>query len=461
MKEYKEESYMKFRVFRVIALLLVVVMLAGCGPIGGSKTTINGVDISEFTIVYSQHAPDYCQRAAEYIREKVFERTGLELAVCTADSGTYTHEILVGDTDRVLSQELRSKNQKMEFYLKANEKDVALNADYFIIAAAAYYFVETYIPGDTFQSEIGKDSITVAQPITQTPNNYIFLIGDGMGPNHIKMFDYLSLPQTTYYDGEMIFYGEYLPYQGVARTNSLSGVTDSAAAATALSTGNKTTNSRVGRDADGNDLQSLTELAISKGMATAVMSTDQMIGATPAGFSAHADDRDDSKSILAGQTKLMTESGTKIVCGLHATKEYQTDISQTLEELDQNENGFFLMYEEGHIDKFSHSNSIEDTFACVIRFNQAIGLFMEYAFYHPDTFVLITADHETGGLMVKDGALKYTTESHTGTDVPVYAYGAGAEAFQNFNDENTQIPKNIAAMWGVQNFGEFRISPLE
>ena len=241
----------------------------------------------------------------------------------------------------------------------------------------------------------------------------------------------------------------------------MSGVTDSAAAATALSTGNKTTNSRVGRDADGNDLQSLTELAISKGMATAVMSTDQMIGATPAGFSAHADDRDDSKSILAGQTKLMTESGTKIVCGLHATKEYQTDISQTLEELDQNENGFFLMYEEGHIDKFSHSNSIEDTFACVIRFNQAIGLFMEYAFYHPDTFVLITADHETGGLMVKDGALKYTTESHTGTDVPVYAYGAGAEAFQNFNDENTQIPKNIAAMWGVQNFGEFRISPLE
>lgn len=452
---------MNSRIFRVLALLLVVAMLAGCGIAGGKKTAINGTDISEYTIVYSQHAPDYCQRAAEYIQEKILERTGVELAVCTADSGTYAHEILVGDTDRTLSQELRSKNQKMEFYLKADDNHVALNADYFIIAAAAYYFVETYIPGETFKSEISEDSITVAQPITQTPNNYIFLIGDGMGPNHIKMFDYLSLPQTTYYDGEMIFYGEYLPYQGVARTNSLSGVTDSAAAATALSTGNKTTNSRVGRDADGNDLQSLTELAISKGMATAVMSTDQMIGATPAGFSAHADDRDDSKSILAGQTKLMTESGTKIVCGLHATEEYQTDIAETLEAMDQSENGFFLMYEEGHIDKFSHSNSIEDTFACVIRFNQAIGLFMEYAFYHPDTFVLITADHETGGLMVKDGALKYTTESHTGTDVPVYAYGAGAEAFQNFNDENTQIPKNIAAMWGVQNFGEFRISPLE
>lgn len=453
---------MKYRIFRVIALLLAVVMLAGCGPIGGSKTTINGVDISEFTIVYSQHAPDYCQRAAEYIQEKILERTGVELAVCTADSGTYAHEILVGDTDRVLSQELRSQDQKMEFYLKANEKDVALNANYFIVAAAAYYFVETYIPGEKFQSEISTDNITVAQPITQTPNNYIFLIGDGMGPNHIKMFDYLSLPEVPYYDGEMIFYGEYLPYQGVARTGSLSGITDSAAAATALATGNKTINSYVGRDASGNDLQSLTELAISKGMATAVMSTDLMTGATPAGFSAHADDRDDSKTILECQTKLMTQSNTIIVCDLNPVTEYQMDITDTLEKLDQSETGFFLMYEEGYIDKHSHNNDIEETFACVLRFNQAIGLFMEYAFYHPDTFVIITADHETGGLVPDgEGQMKFNSDSHTGADVPVFAYGAGAEVFQNFDDENTQIPKNIAAMWGVPNFGEFRVSPLE
>ena len=452
---------MKSRILRVVALLLVAVILTGCGSLGGKKTTLNGTDISKYTIVYSQHATDYCQRAAEYIQQKILERTGVELAVCTSDSGTYEYEILVGDTDRVLSQELRSKNQKMEFYLKADDNHIALNADYFIIAAAAYYFVETYIPGESFKSEISKDSITVAQPITQTPTNYIFLIGDGMGTNHTKMFEYCSLPEVPYYDGEMIFYGEYLPYQGVARTGSLSGVTDSAAAATALATGNKTINSHVGRDADGNDLQSLTELAISKGMATAVMSTDQMTGATPAGFSAHADDRDDSKEILACQTKLMTESGTKIVCGLHATEDYQTDIAETLEAMDQSENGFFLMYEEGHIDKFSHNNDIEETFACVIRFNQAIGMFMEYAFYHPDTFVIITADHETGGLMMKDGILQYHTESHTGADVPVYAYGAGAEVFQNFDDENTQIPKNIAAMWGVPDFGEYRISPLE
>ena len=447
---------------RLSALLLVVVFLAGCTPGAGNKTSINGIGIDRFTIVYSETAPDYCQRAAEYIQAQILARTGKEIPVCTAQSGTYEHEILVGDTDRALSQGLKSKNQKMEFYFKADDKHVAMNADYFIIAAAAYYFVETYIPGEKFRSEIPTDCITVAQPITQTPTNYIFLIGDGMGPNHIQMFDYLSLPEVPYYDGEMIFYGEYFPYQGVVHTYSFSGVTDSAAAATALATGCKTINSHVGRDADGNDLQSLTELAISKGMATAVMSTDLMTGATPAGFSAHADDRDDSKTILECQTKLMTENGTKIVCGLHATEEYQTDIAETLEALDQSENGFFLMYEEGHIDKFSHNNDIEETFACVIRFNQAIGLFMEYAFYHPDTFVIITADHETGGLLPdEDGQMQYNSESHTGTDVPVFAYGAGAEVFKDFDDENTQIPKNIAAMWGVANFGEFRVSPLE
>ena len=447
---------MKSLWLRLTALLLVILLLTGCAPQIGKKTTINGIDIARFTLVYSETAPDYCQRAAEYIQAEVLARTGKEIPVCTAESGTYEHEILVGDTNRALSHSLKSKNQKMEFYLKADNKHIALNADYFIIAAAAYYFVETYIPGEKFSSKIPTDSITAAQPITQTPNNYIFLIGDGMGFNHTKTFDYFSVPEeTAYYDGENIFYGYYLPYQGSVCTDSLSGVTDSAAAATALATGNKTMNGRVGRDAEGNDLQSLTELAITKGMATAVLSTDMNTGATPAGFSAHAMDRDDSKDILAGQQKLMLEAGTWIDCGLHTLSTYQNHITDALDQMDESEKGFFLMYEEGHIDKFSHNNNMEDTFASVIRFNQAIGLFMEYAFYHPDTFLLITADHETGGLTVnQDGVLAYNTESHTAADVPLFAYGAGAEVFEDFQGQNTELPKAIAAMWGVPDFGE-------
>lgn len=446
---------MKAKWIRILALTLVVLLLVGCTPKKAEKT-LNGVDISQYTIVYSQEAPDYCQRAAEYIQAQILARAGVELPVCEASSGTYAHEILVGDTDRALSQDLDSKSRKMEFYFKADSHHIAMNADYFIIAAAAYYFVETCIPGSNFQSTIASDKITVCQPITEKANNFIFLIGDGMGPNQTKMFDYFPIPEDVpYYDGEDIFYGYYLPYQGYIRTGSLSGITDSAAGATALACGYKTINGYVGKDQDGNDLQSLTELAISLGKATAMMSTDLQTGATPAGFSSHAMSRDDSADILDDQVILMTESETVFECGLHASEEYQGYITEVLDQLDAAENGFFLMYEEGYIDKFSHNMDTENTFACLIRFNQAIGVFMEYAFYHPDTFLIITADHETGGLHINgEGNMEYGLSSHTGADVPIFGYGQGAEVFQDYNEENNEVPKVIAALWGVEDFGD-------
>lgn len=89
---------MKSGFTRVLLVLLIIVMLAGCTPERAEKT-INGVDISQYTIVYSQDAPDYCQRAAEYIQAQIQQRAGTEIPVCEASSGTYAHEILVGDTD--------------------------------------------------------------------------------------------------------------------------------------------------------------------------------------------------------------------------------------------------------------------------------------------------------------------------------------------------------------------------
>ena len=114
-----------------------------------------------------------------------------------------------------------------------------------------------------------------------------------------------------------------------------------------------------------------------------------------------------------------------------------------------------MMYEEAHIDKYADSVYIDEAdplgvFSCVVRFNQAIGTVMEYAFYNPDTFVLITADHETGGLT---DDFEFTTTNHTSADVPVFAYGQGADIFDGFCDENTEIPKAIAKMWGVNDFG--------
>ena len=79
---------------------------------------------------------------------------------------------------------------------------------------------------------------------------------------------------------------------------------------------------------------------------------------------------------------------------------------------------------------------------------------MEYAFYNPDTFVIITADHETGDLRPDNsGKFAYNSESHSGADVPVFAYGYGAEVFDGKTINNIQIPKTIASFWGVKNFG--------
>lgn len=438
---------------RSIALLLAMLMLISLAGCGGSTTTINGISLTKFSIVYSDDQPDYTRRAAEYIQSRILERTGVELPLCEDDSGTYDHEILVGNTNRQLSGSVRPESTNLEFYLTADKDHVALNGDYFVIAAAAYYFVETYITGEQFQSTIPAGEVIQAEPIQESPNHFIFLIGDGMGINHTKMFSYLdtaSLEEPN--DGEDVFYGYYLPYQGQVHTDSLSGTTDSAAGATALACGYKTLNGHVGRDQDQNDVQNLTELAISLGMATAILSTDTQNGATPAGFSAHANDRDDSNRILKCQQKLLLDHGTIFRGGMASSEACQSTVTEVLAELEKNEK-FFLMYEEGYIDKRCHAQDSHGAFERMVRFNQVIGLFMEYAFYNPDTLLLITADHETGDLHFENGQPICATGEHTGADVPIFAYGQGAEVFDGFKDENTRIPRHIAAMWGVDDFG--------
>lgn len=439
---------MKKKLTFLAVCLALCCALCSCGP----KTTLNGIDLSQFTIVYDPSAPDYCQRAAIYIQEQIQGRTGVKLAVEEAGETSYPHELLVGETNRPLSAQLNADTKGGEFAILADDNHIALEGDYFLIAAAAYYFVQTYICEETFQSTVPKE-VTVSTPIAEDANNFILLIGDGMGPMHIKLLSALTPPEYTETDGENLFYGDLLPYQGFLHTNSKSGVTDSAAAATALSCGYKTQNGRIGQSSDGRDLLSITELCAMKGKATAVMSTEASTGATPAGFSAHADSRDNSKAILETQRKLEKDYGTLINCDNYSVLDYI--ITDTLDELEQDEDGFFIMYEEAHIDKESHGNNLEGVQRRMSEFNQAIGIFMEHAFYHPDTLVIITADHETGGLTQgKDGEFFFTSTGHTGTDVCVFAYGNGAEYFGGCEMENTQVPKLLAKMMGQERFGD-------
>ena len=465
---------MKKTISGILVVALLLTGLLGCAAnseiaeISATAETqwegyaINGVDLGEYAIVYADDDTDYAYRAAEYIRDQILARTGLELPLQEDDQVTAAYEIVVGNTRREISSLLETPTDANRFALMASGNQVALEGAYFLIAAAAYYFVQTYIPEGFFDSQIPTESI-VGEPITEAPKHYILLIGDGMGVNHTKLFEDPPLQLQHLKglsDGESLFYGYLFPSHGFARTASLSGVTDSAAGGTALATGYKTYNERLGLDENGKPVRNLTEIANYLGMSTAVMSTEVSTGATPSAFLVHKPSRNDTAAILQGQ-EAIAKAGTKIICGYDFYQPDQIEnkiegaLVNTLAELAQNPQGFFLMYEEAYIDKHSHNNDINYTFLAMSRFNQVIGRVMEFAFYHPDTFVLITADHETGDLTPDaDGKLQYHSGGHTGVDVPVFAYGQGSEHFNGLTIENTQIPKTIAKMWGMEAFGD-------
>lgn len=458
---------------KALSFLLIVVLIASVFTActqpdtkPKSTSTLNSVSLADFSIVYAADTYGYNQRAAEYIQSEIASRTGLNLTVLTdSDSPAGTYEIVVGNTTRDISSRLEPVADSVQFNILAEDTQIAMEGEYFVIAAAAYYFVNTYIPENNYNAEIPME-VSTHDPIVEEAKNYIIMIGDGMGPSQTRLFDAME-NDRDFGHGEDTFFGYYLPYIGTHRTASLTGVTDSAAGGTALACGIKTINYYVGQDKEHNPVQSITELAGSLGMATAVMSTEVNTGATPAAFSAHADDRDDKSDIIVSQRELMDQYGTIIECGydyynFNGVKNICKKVTTTLTTLSEDPDGFFMMYEEAHTDKHGHNNELDKAYDAMIRFNRVIAIVMEYAFYHPNTFVLITADHETGGLTATSGGYVYTSTDHTGVNVSVFAYGMGADLFHNKTIENVQIPMTIASFWGVEDFGDqTTFKPLE
>lgn len=419
---------------------------------------INGTNLKEFVIVYDNDSLDYNQRAAEYIKSEASKRYGLNLKMVDDDTAPAAHEIVVGETSRSISASLDAETEGLEFAILSNCGSIALEGDYFIIAAAAYFFMETYASGDGQISTVSEVA-TVHEPIVKEAKNFILLIGDGMGVYQTKMYEYMD-NNCEYSDGEDIFYGYFLPYKGTSRTNNCLGTTtDSAAGATALGCGYKTFNGYVGMNMSGEKVKSLTELAHELGKSTAILSTDKQTGATPSAFLVHVTSRDFTDIITGAIMKHEEEYGTIVDCGYdYYTPRYmgviEKHVTDALADISSNENGFFMMYEEAYIDKHCDDNDMEKSFDALARFNQVIARVMEFAFYNPETFVLITADHETGGLRPdENGVLSFNTTDHTSADVPVFAYGKGAELFDGENIENIQIAHTIAALMGEENFG--------
>ena len=357
---------------------------------------------------------------------------------------------------------------------------------------------KTPIADPAGHTSLGGRCIICGEVLDDDTKNIILIIGDGMGKNHITAGELMS--------GET--YGIRQWDKISVNTNSLKangkeGTTDSAAAATALATGTLTLNTRVGIDKDGNELETILDYAKSIGKKTGIVTTDYIHGATPAGFSAHAPNRTDTDVILQSQLTCNVDlmlasasesvsairndivqhgytycttlsearknlSANRLYCALEMEGYSDSMRATTLEEaamlaIDylENEEGFVLVIEQAHIDKFSHNNKFSDMVSMVNSFKMTVDAVTAWTDKRADTAILITSDHETGGLSVsktiryEDMAVtndyeevyySFSSKDHTDAEVWLFVHGAKVD-FQSLPTyritgliKNTDIP---------------------
>lgn len=331
--------------------------------------------------------------------------------------------------------------------------------------------------------------------------NIILMIGDGMGlPDVYAAMTVSEKPLNI----------ERCNYIGLQKTYSANNyITDSGAAGTALATGFKTKNGAIGMDSVGNRLKSILEIAEEHGLATGLVSTSSITHATPASFIAHQSSRgsyeDIAKDFLktdidifigGGYTHFAKRADKLNLIDSLKFRGYEVDTTlnmvlrstsrklagftapihnpfrlngrgdmlpqssaKAIEILSKNRKGFFLMIEGSQIDWAGHANYADTLVDETLDFDKAVGVALDFAKNDGHTLVIITADHETGGVTITGGdrathkvILNFSTKDHTAVMIPVYAYGPGAELFIGIYD-NTDIFKKILTAFG---FGQLK-----
>jgi len=318
------------------------------------------------------------------------------------------------------------------------------------------------------------------------PENIIIFIGDGMGVGHVKASGIYAYGT----EGSLLF--ESFPYQAEVTTYSAdSSVTDSAAAATAIASAVKVNNGVISVESpgDGSELYTLLEYFKDRGKSTGLVTTVPMTNATPASFAAHESSRynysniaDDyfnqtrpnvlfggggdemsvSQALNAGYTvftnrvgmqRLNTDTETLVsgqfgyalpyeYDGSFATTPHLSELTATaLDILDNDPDGFFIMIEGGLIDWAAHANNLNRDIFETIEFDNSVQVALDWAQGRSDTLIIVTADHDTGGLTVTQnngqGVLPdvaWATEGHTGANVGVYAIGQNAHLISGVMD---------------------------
>ena len=320
----------------------------------------------------------------------------------------------------------------------------------------------------------------------------ILLIGDGMGDNHIR---------NTQLNYDRAMYVDELEYKGHISTFSNHTVcTDSAAAASALATGRKYNNYEVTHH-DGVDIASITEQAKAAGYGVAVVTTDVLSGATPACFSAHAPERTLTDVIIssqiAGSADLLMGRGSqqytnaqarfeavgfrffsamdqldmnasRLIAAFPSTSsENGTDTAPTLSMMTEFAvrymeqhfpNGYILIAEGAYMDKRSHENNLAGMMRHMRNFDITVESVCRTLSDQQGVAVLVTADHECGGLKLAKNKSEldrslYTSKHHTAVDVPYFirlqiASGVPADYFTERMD-NTDIYRIMRSLLGV------------
>ncbi|TXF87934.1 alkaline phosphatase [Neolewinella aurantiaca] len=346
-------------------------------------------------------------------------------------------------------------------------------------------------------------SAVPASPSAGKAKNIIFLIGDGMG---------LTQVTTAYLYGEETPSFSRFRHIGLQRNTPVGEkITDSAAGATAFSTGYKSYNAAIGVDKDTVARQTILEWAYAKGKKTGLVATSSITHATPASFFAHVKSRNLHEDIAADFLKTPVDytaaggytyfegrkDGENLLSQLSA-RGYMVDTTglpdqvdagkrhayllapdalpkmsegrgdflprattQAIDYLARDKDGFFLMVEGSQIDWGGHNNDSDYVITEVLDFEKAIANALDFAEKDGNTLVVVTADHETGGLALSAlpvfgrrdyGQVKptFSTGGHTAALVPVFAYGPGAEEFAGIYNNNEIYDKMMVAFRGLQ-----------
>ncbi len=419
-----------------------------------NTVNIDGVNIRDYNIVIPENADLSAKAAAEQLSDWFMVNAGYPLNIVTDAVGESEYEILIGNTNRSASKsDLKPDCSKLEYVLYKSGKKVVALGDSFMVGGGIGA-ITRQIPRNGKEATVEVKIPTEAKIEAfkfDAAKNAILMIGDGMGFNHIDM----TLPQLE----NNKFIAADLPNKGEAKTDSYYGdTTDSAAAGTALATGYKTKNGYLGVDHTGKALLNIRELAHSVGAKTAVVTNDGITGGTPAAFLCHHTSRSDYDVITPQINELKDNNKVTYTLGRPSGSEVGNKVTdytkEALRAISGDNSNFFMMMEEARIDWNSHSNDADAVISNVKSYNDTIATVIQFVLQHPDTVLVITADHETGGLVKDNGNFAFTKADHTSANVPIYAIGAGTEMFNGQTVENIEIPKFMAKAFGDNNFGQ-------